>query len=689
MPQASARPPNANATPARPAAPPVYRPQPTPLVLQRKEAVSRPQSGAPSPHRQTPQAPPAYRPQPTPFALQRKAAPGAQRPAPAEPPRTPNAPSVYRPQPAPRVLQAKPNAAQSSPNASQSSPKTAQLNARPSPSKPCVLQSKPFASQPAPRVLQLKAGAPVPSPFRGVIQRMQVFYVKHFDGTITAEGSVPDNHIRIGTHQGQGLYAPFGLVNPFTQTPWFKMDVSDYVPEDDETDEMKVENVRDFYQAKINKRLDKEKKRFNDEESSDSDDAVEDDDTEEEEKRRRARRFYKAGQLTAIVKSFFPLSPEEEQFRQDLKKLRKRDNKARPGKRQMYKSDTRESYARVGFLFEQTSFLHNPYLRRGFRAAVTKAKIKKGGSKAYETTQKNVRKKVLEVINKDDRVMKWTRNDFPDEQTWKAFNHLKKDFSNDSKKKPYSFRVESGEDTTGSTARVGFHHIAWKESESKAYEKQALNPVNLTALSDQRQILKPKKLDALKKKGLKAPIPGGHEAFGHEQTGFMQGDQDEFERATKGGHFKDLDTEGAFYEIKVVARQRKRKRDIYDPSVVDSLTTQNVTPTPNTTPKTTPNTTQVTPFVFQVPPNLTPTPVIQTPTIFVPLPTQNVSTSNNSSKTPPNKKRKVAPKKTQPPPTPPRNTTQTNTNVRRSTRQRTTTRRYIQDLNKFGLPKNK
>lgn len=57
---------------ASPKAPPVYRPQPTPKVLQKKASMS-PQAvpGA----RQTPAAPPAYRPQPTaPAAVQAKKA---------------------------------------------------------------------------------------------------------------------------------------------------------------------------------------------------------------------------------------------------------------------------------------------------------------------------------------------------------------------------------------------------------------------------------------------------------------------------------------------------------------------------------------------------------------------------------------------------------------------------------------
>jgi hypothetical protein len=57
-----------------------------------------------------PQAPPAYRPQPAPRVLQRKASPAGQ---PAAPRQTPAAPPVYRPQQPPRVLQPKKDAGKS------------------------------------------------------------------------------------------------------------------------------------------------------------------------------------------------------------------------------------------------------------------------------------------------------------------------------------------------------------------------------------------------------------------------------------------------------------------------------------------------------------------------------------------------------------------------------------------------
>lgn len=60
----------------RPAAPPAYRPQNPPVVLQPKAAggPQRPPSAGQA--RRAPQAPPVYRPQPTPKVLQKKASPG-------------------------------------------------------------------------------------------------------------------------------------------------------------------------------------------------------------------------------------------------------------------------------------------------------------------------------------------------------------------------------------------------------------------------------------------------------------------------------------------------------------------------------------------------------------------------------------------------------------------------------------
>lgn len=88
-----------------PAAPPQYRPHPTPKVLQRKAAGNRPPPSAQTARKPSP--PPVYRPQPVPKVLQAKK-PAAQPPA-GRPKSAPVAPPVYRPQPMPKVLQTKKN----------------------------------------------------------------------------------------------------------------------------------------------------------------------------------------------------------------------------------------------------------------------------------------------------------------------------------------------------------------------------------------------------------------------------------------------------------------------------------------------------------------------------------------------------------------------------------------------------
>ena len=83
-------------------APPVYRPQPVPKVLQRKVAtVNRPQTGSANAlvPNSAPKAPPAYKPQPVPKVLQRKTVAGhPPAGAPARPPATPpRPPAAMRP----------------------------------------------------------------------------------------------------------------------------------------------------------------------------------------------------------------------------------------------------------------------------------------------------------------------------------------------------------------------------------------------------------------------------------------------------------------------------------------------------------------------------------------------------------------------------------------------------------------
>jgi len=87
--------------PTRPQPPPVYRPQPTPKVLQRKTVLGGQPPLAPS--RPQPVAPPVYRPQPVVKGLQMKTASAAARPHPSQSGRAPVAPPsphAQRPQPA-------------------------------------------------------------------------------------------------------------------------------------------------------------------------------------------------------------------------------------------------------------------------------------------------------------------------------------------------------------------------------------------------------------------------------------------------------------------------------------------------------------------------------------------------------------------------------------------------------------
>src|ERR1700754_2225444 len=100
----------------KPVAPPVYRPQPTPKVLQKRSALPTPPSASKGsgvaahgkmspgvPDRVPPKMPAVYRPQPVPKVLQRKTAVATARPS-VQPHHAPAAPKVYRPNPAPKVL---------------------------------------------------------------------------------------------------------------------------------------------------------------------------------------------------------------------------------------------------------------------------------------------------------------------------------------------------------------------------------------------------------------------------------------------------------------------------------------------------------------------------------------------------------------------------------------------------------
>lgn len=128
----------------KPVPPPVYRPQPTPKVLQRKAAPA-PQAQAAVATKRAPVAPPVYRPQPG--VLQAKTA------APRVPP---VAPPVYRPQPTPKVLQRKTAASQTSHNVGRVGVGTHVTSPRPAPP---ALKPGPGASM-LPRKASTARGVP-------------------------------------------------------------------------------------------------------------------------------------------------------------------------------------------------------------------------------------------------------------------------------------------------------------------------------------------------------------------------------------------------------------------------------------------------------------------------------------------------------------------------------------------------
>ncbi len=151
--------PKAAAQQARPTAPPVYRPQPTPKVLQRKSAAVTPPANA---AQRTPAAPPVYRPQAPPRVLQTKA-PGSA------------APPVYRPQPLPRVLQRKSDQTPTAPlNAAQSGA----TRGRPGVVQPKATPAPPAAYRPQPAPLCLRSNKPAAS---SVAQRKILISGKDID----------------------------------------------------------------------------------------------------------------------------------------------------------------------------------------------------------------------------------------------------------------------------------------------------------------------------------------------------------------------------------------------------------------------------------------------------------------------------------------------------------------------------
>jgi hypothetical protein len=129
-----------------PSAPPVYRPQSVPVVLQRKASAP---AHPPPATRRVPAAPAPYRPQIAPKVLQAKKAAGVPQPHATQTKRTPVAPPVYRPQPPPRVLQTKKATVAPIPMASNSTASNKKVAVTPSPAlRANVLQASRAPSVP-------------------------------------------------------------------------------------------------------------------------------------------------------------------------------------------------------------------------------------------------------------------------------------------------------------------------------------------------------------------------------------------------------------------------------------------------------------------------------------------------------------------------------------------------------------
>lgn len=130
-----------NAAKRLPVAPPVYRPQPVPKVLQRKVATAPPSNASVLPQRKPPVAPPVYRPQSPPKVLQAKGKLPQLKP-PVNPP-------VYQPPKAAKVLQPKP--------VGPPVRTTAQLKASPTPVKPPRRVAAPSLSRSIQREINFKS----------------------------------------------------------------------------------------------------------------------------------------------------------------------------------------------------------------------------------------------------------------------------------------------------------------------------------------------------------------------------------------------------------------------------------------------------------------------------------------------------------------------------------------------------
>ena len=348
------------------------------------------------------------------------------------------------------------------------------------------------------------------------------------------------------------------------------------VEPDDPVDEPSLSTIETHYRDKMVEGLKSARQRWVDEDdSSDSEDEVGTD-----PKRRERRRQYKAGQLTALTRTMFPLDDDEARFREELRQKRERDDVARSGKRQMYAPDTRELLSQVGEQLKQTNMEHNPFLRRAARRAIKKDKVRVGGSKNYDQQQSRVRDSLLEVLQEDHKSMGYQRSDFHDDRTWDAVQFMLREPMSNAPKDLYSERVASGADTTGASARMAFHHLAWKEAQSGAFSGFALTPANLSAVNDSRELLNPKKRKALEDAGEPLPPVGAHDAFGHQGTGFLATEKGRKGRARGGGQFKDIDLEADWEVMKPSLQPRTPKARLYDVPPAPALSTISTVSTP-------------------------------------------------------------------------------------------------------------
>jgi hypothetical protein len=403
------------------------------------------------------------------------------------------------------------------------------------------------------------------SPNDIVVQRVYLYDGK--DYTFVQDNKIPKDYVRTGKYDdgkngSDALFQKHDLVNAennpfFAQQGYGKAQVEDrkVLPQDLKA-ESSPEESNDFFLGSMKNQLDKSKKdSLKEPPSSDSEEAA-----GNNPERQTRRRHFKASQLNAIIETLFPLSDQDKQFHEATSEKMKQDIDAQSGNRQRYGQDTRVMHAQIGEQFKQTSFLHNPYLRRALREAVPNEKVDEGGSENYTKYQGKIRAKLKDVITADFKKMGWRRGDFPSDKSWDGYQFIQNNIiSNDSTKVTYQEQVESKKDTSGSTAKNAIHHVGFKEAKHGELADYALTPSNLTLLNDSRAIHNPKKIEKKKEKGDRLPDAGAHEAYGHDLGSLKEGDK----RSEGGGMFKDIDLETVNQILRVLTEPRERKSKLY------------------------------------------------------------------------------------------------------------------------------